>query len=196
MGSTSYKAYVPMPMATTTRNLSTMVQRRRTNAPGQHPLEHNTLRIAQYHHTQIKQQTIQTYTKFLNHKQTKDTKYVHPPRKITNLTLSIQECNPDKDIQTTKPTIQIQASEANIYDFRGHYMATLTIERLQWLWDQFSHNSHTHLTHEIQPPPQNFETEVLRLIQRYITILRKKKPKTILPNNLHHTLHPTITKTL
>ena len=94
-------------------------------------LEHNTLRIAQYHHTQIKQQTIQTYTKFLNYKQTKDTKYVHPPQKITNLTLSIQECNPDKNIQTTKPTIQIQTSEANIYDSTGHYMATLTTERLQ-----------------------------------------------------------------
>ena len=75
-------------------------------------------------------------------------------------------------------------------------MAILTTERLQWLWDQYSHTNHTHLTNEIQPPPQNFETEILWLIQRYITLLPKKKPKTILPKNLHDTIHPTITKTL
>ena len=74
--------------------------------------------------------------------------------------------------------------------------ATLTIEKLQWLWDQFTHTNHTQLTNEIQPPPQNFETEILWFIQRYITLLPKKIRKTILPNNLHHTLHPTITKAL
>jgi DNA-directed RNA polymerase subunit L len=75
-------------------------------------------------------------------------------------------------------------------------MATITINRLQWLWDQFSHNNHTHHNFDLQPPSQSFEKEILWLIQRYITILPKKKPKTIQTNNLHHTLHSPITTTL
>jgi hypothetical protein len=83
-----------------------------------------------------------------------------------------------------------------IYTTKKNYIATLTIERLHWLWKQFSHNTLQHLTNFLQPPLQDFETEILWLLQRYITILPKKKPKTIQPNNLHQTLHPEITKTL
>ena len=75
-------------------------------------------------------------------------------------------------------------------------MATITTERLQWLWSQFSQNVLTTKNQSLQPPPQNFETEILWLIQRYITILPKRKPKTIQPNNIHNTLHPDITKIL
>ena len=58
------------------------------------------------------------------------------------------------------------------------------------------HNNPQHLTNFLQPPPQDFETKILWLIQQYIIILPKKKPKTIQPRNLHQTLHPEITKTL
>ena len=75
-------------------------------------------------------------------------------------------------------------------------MATITTERLQWLWNQFSHNNPTQLTNFLQPPPQNFEIEILWLTQRYITVLPKRVSKHIQPNNLHHTLHPVITKIL
>ena len=87
-------------------------------------LEHNILCMTQYHKKQTKQKTIQTYANLINHTKSKDNKYIHPPLKITNLKLSTQECNPDKDIQTNQPTIQIQNSEVNIYDHRGKYMAT------------------------------------------------------------------------
>lgn len=75
-------------------------------------------------------------------------------------------------------------------------LATLKTERLLWLWNQFSQTNLPHLTNFLQPPPQDFETKILWLIQRYITIFPKKKPKNIRPSNLHHTLHPDITKLL
>ena len=93
------------------------------------------------------------------HTQSKDNKFIHPPLEFTNLKLSTQECNLDKDIQVNQPTIQIQDSEANIYDQRGNHMATITTERLQWLWNQFSYNNPSQLTNSLQPQPQNFETE-------------------------------------
>ena len=70
------------------------------------------------------------------------------------------------------------------------------MERLQWLWNQYSHNNIPHLTNFLQPPPQDFETEILWLIQRYVAILPKKKPKIIHPNNNHNTLHPDIIRLL
>ena len=125
-----------------------------------------------------------------------DNKFIHPPLHITNLKLSIQECNPDKDIQVDQPTIQIQNSEAHVYDQRGNYMASITAERLQWLWNQYSYHHFSQATQNLQPLPQNFETEILWLIQRYITILPKRKPKNIQPKNMHLTIHPTIIQTL
>ena len=53
------------------------------------------------------------------------------------------------------------------------------------------------LTNFLKPPPQDFETKILWLVQRYISILPPpKKFKIIQPNNNHHTLHPEITKVL
>ena len=109
----------------------------------------------------MEQKTIQTYANCLNHTQSKDNKYIHPPLEITNLQLSIQECNPDKDIQVDTPTIHIQELEANIYDQRGNHIANITTKHLQWLWNQFSHNASTQLLNSLQPPPQNFETKIL-----------------------------------
>ena len=159
-------------------------------------LDHNLLLITQYHKTKTEHETTQLYKDYTHHSQSKDNKFIHPPLKITNLKISTQERNPDKDIHANKPTIQIQNSMANIHDQNGNYIATLTIERLQWLWNQFSQNNLPHLTPFLQPPPQDFETEILWLLQRYITILPKKKPKNISPTNLHHTLHPDINKVL
>ena len=70
------------------------------------------------------------------------------------------------------------------------------MERLKWLWARFSQHNLTHLTYFLQPKVQNFETEILWLIQRYVTILPKKKPKHILTNNQHHTIPPEITELL
>ena len=159
-------------------------------------LDHNLLLITQYHNASIGQTTAEKYATYLTHTQTKDKRFIHPPLKFTNLKTHIQECNPDKNILVNEPTIQTNASEADIYDQNGNHVVTLTIERIQWLWAQFSQNNPHHLTNFLQPPPQDFETEILWLIQRYITILPKKKPKIIQPRNLHQKLHPEITKTL
>ena len=97
--------------------------------------------------------------------------------------------HPDKDILSNKPTIQIHKQESNIYNHNGKYVATIITERLHWLWNQFTHNNHSHITNFLQPPPQDFETEILWLMQRYVTLLLKKKPKTIQPKNQHHMLH-------
>ena len=109
-------------------------------------LDHNLLLITQYHKTKTEHETTQLYKDYTHHSQSKDNKFIHPPLKITNLKISTQERNPDKDIHANKPTIQIQNSMANIHDQNGNYIATLTIERLQWLWNQFSQNNLPHLT--------------------------------------------------
>jgi hypothetical protein len=77
-------------------------------------LDHNLLTITQYHNTILEHEMANTYANYLTHVQTKDKKFIQPPLKITNLSTSIQECNPDKDILVYKPTIQISSSEANI----------------------------------------------------------------------------------
>ena len=185
-----------MPMAIHTRIHTTMVYGRGP-AP---PIQHTTRAQPTSHHTIPKHKEDTkghlTYMDYLKHTQTKDTKYIRPPLQITNLKTYMQECNPDKDITANKPTIQTQALESNIYDPNGNYMATITTDRQQWLWNQFTHNNSPQLTNFLQPPPRDFETEVLWLIQRYISILPKKKPKNIQPHNQHHPIHLDITKSL
>lgn len=102
----------------------------------------------------------------------------------------------DKDILVNKPTIPIQALDSHIYDQGGNYMATITTERLHWLWNRYFHNNLPHLTNFLHPPPQDFKTEILWLIQINLIILPKENPKNILPTNIHHTLHPDITRLL
>ena len=182
------------------QNSNTTIQKWRKEEDLLHPdnifFDHNLLTIIQYNNNLLAQTMTKTYTTYLIHVQTKDKKFIQPPFKITNLTTSIQECNPDKDILVHKPTIQIHTTIANVYDQNGNYIATINIDRLQWLWNQFTHNNQQHLTNFLHPPSQDFETKVLWLLQRSVTILSKKKPKIIQPQNLHQTLHPDIIKTL
>ena len=137
-------------------------------------LEHNILCITQYHNTQRTQRTTQMYANCLNHTQSKDNKYIHPPLKITSLQLSIQECNSDKDIQTNTPTIQIQEPEANIYDQRGNHITTITTERLQWLWTQFSHNINTQPLNSLHPTPKFWNKYTLAHTKIHNHPLQKK----------------------
>ena len=47
----------------------------------------------------------------------------------------------------------------------------------------------------LQPPPQDFATEILWLTQRYITTaVPKKKPKNHNPNVNNQTLYPSLLK--
>ena len=57
-------------------------------------------------------------------------------------------------------------------------------------------NKSHHITNFLQPPPQDFETEVFWLTQRYIIIQPKWKPTNPNPIINHNTLHPTISNIL
>ena len=125
MGCTSHQKIILMPMANHARKHIPMVHRRSPSTK--------------------EQQATLTYANYLNYIQTKDKKYIHPPLNITNLRTYMQECKPDKDILTNKSTIQIQGLDSHIYDHNGKYITTITTERLQWLWNHFSHNNPTHI---------------------------------------------------
>jgi hypothetical protein len=126
------------------QNSNNTIQQWRNEEDLLHPdnilLDHNLLTITQYNNTILEQTMAKTYANYLSHVQTKDKKFIQPPLKITNLTTSTQECNPDKDILVNKPTIQINTSVANVYDQNGNHIATINIDRLQWLWSQFTNN--------------------------------------------------------
>ena len=94
-----------------------------------------------------------------------------------NLTLNTKECNMDKDIHTITPTIQIQSLDVNIFDHTWAYIASIPLTRLQWLWDRYTPNKTHHMANFLQPPQQDFVTEILWLLQCYVVILPKKITK-------------------
>jgi hypothetical protein len=87
-----------------------------------------------------------------------------------NLTLHTKECNPDKDIHTITPTIQIQSLDANIFDHTWAYIAFIPLTRLQRLWHKYTQNKTQHMADFLQPPSQ----EILWLQLCYVAILQKK----------------------
>lgn len=74
----------------------------------------------------------------------------------------------------SKPTIQIQEFDSNIYNHRGAYITTIPSTRLQWSWDKLIQNKTHHMANFLQPSPQDSGTKILWLAQWYITILPKK----------------------
>jgi hypothetical protein len=159
-------------------------------------LDHNIYILHKFLRNQQETNTLTTYNSCINFRQSKDQRFIRPPIIAPNLTLITKECNPDKDIITTKPTIQIQGTETNIYDPTGAYVLTMPLTRLQWLWERYSQSQTHPMLHFLNPPPQDFTTEILWLTQRYVTILPKRKPKKHNPNNNHQTLHPSTLQAL
>jgi hypothetical protein len=86
--------------------------------------------------------------------QKKDTKYTTPSLMTPYIHLSTEECNPDKDIQTTSPTIQIREDTANIYDAKGKHNGQVSRDRLEWLWRQYENFKQNPKT--MNPPIQDF----------------------------------------
>jgi hypothetical protein len=70
------------------------------------------------------------------------------------------------DIQTIHP--QIQGLKSHIFDQKEGYTSTATIDKMHWIWNNFSQHILPNLTISLQPPPQEFA--ILWLIQRYVTI--------------------------
>jgi hypothetical protein len=81
-----------------------------------------------------------------------------------------------------RTTIQIIHDKALIFTNKGNHLITIPKNRLKWLWNQYNTNSNTH--HQLDPPCQPFETEVIWLYERY----KYRIPKTDLLKNSHYTL--------
>jgi hypothetical protein len=79
--------------------------------------------------------------------------------------IHLNECNPDTDINTVEPTIQIIHDKALIFTNKRNHLITIPKNRLKWLWNQYNTNSNAH--HQLDPPCQSFETEVIWLYERY-----------------------------
>jgi ribonuclease HI len=96
--------------------------------------------------------------------------------------IHLNECNPDSDINTTEPTIQIIHDKALIFTNKGNHLITIPKNRLEWLWNQY--NTHSNEHHQLDPPCQPFETEVIWLYERY----KYRIPKTDPLKRAHYTL--------
>jgi hypothetical protein len=79
--------------------------------------------------------------------------------------IHLNECNPDTDINTVEPTIQIIHNKALIFTYKGNHLITISKNRLEWLKNQYNTNSNEQ--HQLDPPCQPFETEVISLYERY-----------------------------
>jgi hypothetical protein len=75
--------------------------------------------------------------------QSKNTRYAHKPLDLPLIQINLHECNPDKDIKTTLPTIQIIQNEAHIFTDIGNLLITISKTRLEWLWKQYNTNLDT-----------------------------------------------------
>jgi hypothetical protein len=104
--------------------------------------------------------TILSYSNIIeknfHHLQSKNTRYVHKPLNLPLIQINLHECNPDIDIKTTQPTIQIISDEAHIFTDTGNLLITIPKMRLEWLWKQYSINHDTQ--HQLDPPRQPFTT--------------------------------------
>jgi hypothetical protein len=54
--------------------------------------------------------------------QSKDTRYIHEPLQLPLVQIHINECNPDSNIDTVEPTIQIKQEKALIFTNKGNHL--------------------------------------------------------------------------
>lgn len=80
------------------------------------------------------------------------------------ITLSIKECNPNKDIIMNKPTIYIQSLETQILTELGPTSLAMPLTRQWWLLELFTQIKTHHMIKFLQPPPQDFIREVPLLV--------------------------------
>jgi hypothetical protein len=114
--------------------------------------------------------------------QSKDTRYIQEPLQLPLVQIQLSECNPDTDINIVEPTIKIIQDKALIFTNIGNHLITIPKQRLEWLWHQYNTNLNTQ--HQLDPPCQSFETEVIWLYERY----KYRIPKTDFLKKSHFTL--------
>ena len=114
--------------------------------------------------------------------QSKDTRYIHESLQLPLVQIHLNECNPDTDINTNQPVIQIIQDKALIYTNQGNHLITISKNKLEWLWNQYTTNST--IIHQLDPPRQSFETEIIWLYERY----KYRIPKTDPLKRSHYTI--------
>ena len=127
--------------------------------------------------------------------QTRDARYVEKPLHLPNIHLNTTECNPDTDIHNTSPTLHISSPMARLHTPTGSTLHEYSVTRIQWLWNQYHQHHNSSLIPTLDPPCQDFTTELTWLTQRYIPDLPPRPPNN--PTNLkqaltHNTLPPSI----
>ena len=140
----------------------------------QNTINHNILLLTQYYTYKQNQHFTNILQLHFYEEQLRDTKYIPPPQVISLCHIHINECNPDNDIACTQNTIKSQHGASHIYDIDGRHLITIPEQRMKWLWEQYQ-NALNKL-HNLQPPTQSFEKEVVWLYQRYKYRLPKNDP--------------------
>jgi hypothetical protein len=128
--------------------------------------EHNLILLKHFYLMQQHKYYQDIVEKNFHQKQSKDTRYIiQEPLQLPFVQIHLNECNPDTDINTIEPTIQIIQDKALIFTNKGNHLITIPKTRLEWLWNQYNINSNSH--HQLDPPRQPFETKIIWLYERY-----------------------------
>jgi CRISPR/Cas system Type II protein with McrA/HNH and RuvC-like nuclease domain len=121
--------------------------------------EHNLILLKQFYLRQQHKHYQGIIERNFHQKQSNDTRYIQEPLQLPLVQIYLKECNPDTDINTIKPTIQIIQDKALIFTNKGNHLITISKLRLEWLWNQYNTNSNLH--HQLDLPHQPFKTQVI-----------------------------------
>ena len=152
--------------------------------------KHNTTLLQEYytkHQHSYYKNILETYFTTV---QNRDTRFIPSSEIIPHTQISITECNPENDIITSKNTIQTQNEVTHLFEDTGRYLTTISTTRLKWLWQQYHMNAAN--SHNLIPPTQIFETEIIWLYQRYNIKIHNKNPQ----KNTHYNIPMNILDTL
>jgi hypothetical protein len=69
--------------------------------------EHNLILLKQFYLTQQHKHYQDLIEKNFHQTQSKDTRYIHEPLQLPHVQINLNKCNPNTNINTTQPTIQI-----------------------------------------------------------------------------------------
>jgi hypothetical protein len=96
-------------------------------------IEHNLILLKQFDLTQQHKHYQNIIEQNFYQMQSRDTRYIHEPLQLPLVQINLNECNPDTDIDTTKPSIQIIQDKAFICTNKGNHLITISKSRLEWL---------------------------------------------------------------
>jgi hypothetical protein len=92
--------------------------------------EHNLILLKQFYLARQHKHYQNIIEQNFHQIQSKDTRYIHEPLQLPLVQINLNECNPDTDIDTTKPSIQIIHDKAFIYTNKGNHLITIPKTRL------------------------------------------------------------------